>query len=76
MSELFIPADTAFKNNPESVNSGSIEHSGNWHIHKILNVLHETLSRSNQLELSFLEHQAQILKVIATETGLAEQRTT
>ncbi len=75
MSELFIPADTAFKNNPESVNSGYVEHSGNSHIHKILNILHETLSRSNQLELSFLEHQAQILKVIATETGLAEQRT-
>ncbi len=39
------------------------------HIHRILTVLQENLSRSNQLQQNFLEHQAQILQTIASDAG-------
>ena len=58
-SKMYLESMKAsFKKNPED-----------GHIHRILAVLHENLSRSNQLQQSFLEHQAQVLRTIVAGTG-------
>jgi len=43
------------------------------HIQRILAVLHENISRSNQLQQSFMEHQAQVLQTIAADIGFSNQ---
>lgn len=40
---------------------------------RILAIIHENLSRSTQLQQSFLEHQTQILKIIASEIESAKR---
>ena len=42
------------------------------HIQRLLDVLHENLTRANQMQHSFLEQQAQALRTIAADSGLAD----
>lgn len=66
-----IKSDTVSKLISEPMKTAFVKISEKNHIHRILTVLHETLSRSNQLQQSFMEYQSQILQTIAAGTGLS-----
>jgi len=70
MAKKKTNSSTSSKNyiQPPKVNTGNISRQG--HIHSILDVLNETLSRSNQIQQSFLEHQTQVLQTINTRAGI------
>jgi 3-hydroxymyristoyl/3-hydroxydecanoyl-(acyl carrier protein) dehydratase len=59
----------ATKMNKPETTSNFWKNAVDGHIHRILAVLQENLSRSNQLQQSFLEHQAQTLQTIAAYIG-------
>ena len=70
MPAKMINSGTSAKNHLESMRVNAQKNSGYSHVHNILAVLHETLSRSNQLQQSFLEHQTQVLQTITTHAGI------
>ena len=71
MTAKMIKSDTASKIHLEPMKAGFQKNPEYGHIHRILAVLHETLSRSNMLQQSFLEYQSQILQTIAAGAGLS-----
>lgn len=70
MAEKMINSSISFKNNLEPTKVNAQNNSSYSHINSILAVLYETLSRSNQIQQNFLEHQAQVLQTINTRAGL------
>ena len=70
MVAKMINSGTSANNHRESTKVNTQKYSGYSHVHSILAVLHETLSRSNQLQQSFLEHQTQVLQTITTHVGM------
>ena len=70
MAEKMSNSSTSSKNHLELTSVNAQNNSSYSHINNILTVLHETLSRSNQIQQKFLEHQAQVLQTINTRAGI------
>jgi 3-hydroxymyristoyl/3-hydroxydecanoyl-(acyl carrier protein) dehydratase len=76
MDAKMINSNTSSKNHLELTSVNAQNNSSYSHINSILAVLHETLSRSNQIQQKFLEHQAQVLQTVSTRAGILTNSTT